>query len=121
MPASPLITGVSWGRIEIEGGLVFRDIKLFPGGAREWDWGETGTSHASGIQPADMDELIEHGARVLVFSLGMRSRLHVSPDAIEAASRMGIQVRMLDTMEAVRVYNELRKTKKVGGLFHTTC
>ena len=40
---SPRIMGVVWGRIEVEGVGTFRDAKIFPGGAREWDWNETGT------------------------------------------------------------------------------
>ena len=33
------------GKIEVEGTGTLRDAKLFPGGAREWDWRETGTEH----------------------------------------------------------------------------
>lgn len=35
---SPRITRLSWGHLEIEGGRAFKDAKLYPGGAREWDW-----------------------------------------------------------------------------------
>jgi hypothetical protein len=35
---SPLVTHLSWGRLEVEGwDGQFKDVKLFPGGAREWD------------------------------------------------------------------------------------
>jgi hypothetical protein len=49
---SPRITSLPWGRIETEDGRAFKDAKLWPGGGREWDWAETGTSHVPGIQPA---------------------------------------------------------------------
>ncbi len=62
---SPRITRLSWGHLEIEGAHAFRDAKLYPGGAREWDWRETGTHHVPGIQPADVAELLDHGAEVL--------------------------------------------------------
>ena len=42
-PDSPRISLLSWGRIEVEGHPPFKDAKIFPGGAREWDWRETGT------------------------------------------------------------------------------
>lgn len=58
---SPRITDFVWGRISV-GDRVFKDAKLWPGGAREWDWTETGTRHEPGIQPADVAELLEHGA-----------------------------------------------------------
>ncbi len=50
MTRSPKITHLSWGRLEVEGqDGPFKDAKLYPGGAREWDWNETGTSHEPGI------------------------------------------------------------------------
>lgn len=33
----------------------------------------------------------------------------------------GIQMYVLETEAAVQRYNELRETKRVGGLFHSTC
>ena len=51
---SPRIMALAWGRIEVEGDGTFRDAKLFPGGAPEWDWRETGTEHMPGIQPTDV-------------------------------------------------------------------
>ena len=54
---------------------------MFPGGAREWD---TGTRHVPGIQPADLDELIAHGASAVVLSCGMWQRRRVSPETLQA-------------------------------------
>jgi hypothetical protein len=63
-PNSPRISHLSWGCIEIEGYPPFKDVKIFPGGAREWDWRET-ARHVPGIQPADVQELIERGAKAV--------------------------------------------------------
>src|SRR5262249_37684112 len=68
---SPRITHISWGRMEIEGLGRGRDFKLYPGGGREWDWTETDTHHVPGIQPADVEELLEHGSKVIVLTRGM--------------------------------------------------
>ena len=73
---SPRITTLAWGRIEVEGVGKFKDAKVFPGGAREWDWNETGTAHEPGIQPADVTELLDHGATTIVLSQGRLKRLH---------------------------------------------
>jgi hypothetical protein len=59
---SPRILHLSWGHIEVESHPPFKDAKVFPGGAREWEWRDTGTRHVPGIQPADVRELIEHSA-----------------------------------------------------------
>lgn len=34
---SPRISRLSWGHIEVDDGRSFKDAKIFPGGAREWD------------------------------------------------------------------------------------
>jgi len=120
-PDSPRISLLSWGRIEVEGYPPFKDAKIFPGGAREWDWRETGTRHVPGIQPADVQELIERGARTVVLSKGVWERLQVCPETLEALSKNDIQVEVLQTEAAVERFNELRENIAVGGLFHSTC
>ena len=71
---SPQIAHVSWGRLEVEGKAEpYKDAKLFPGGSREWNWRETGTEHVPGIQPADVQELLDHGARLWCFPEGWRN------------------------------------------------
>ena len=119
--SSPRIKSVKWGRVAVEGNGSFRDVKLFPGGAREWDWKETGTAHRPGIQPADITELVEKGAKVIVLSQGMQGALQVDLDTMLALGRKKIKVHILKTEDAVRRYNELRKTEAVGALIHTTC
>jgi hypothetical protein len=118
---SPRISHVSWGNIEVEGQGAFKDAKLYPGGAREWDWRETGTRHSPGIQPADVEELLEHGAEVVVLSNGVLERLQVCPETLDLLRRKGIPAHVLPTKEAARLYNELAAEQKVGGLFHSTC
>jgi hypothetical protein len=118
---SPRISSLSWGHIEVEGYSPFKDVKIFPGGAREWDWRETRTRHVPGIQPADVQELIEHGARAVVLSKGIWKRLQVCPETLEVLAKNGIQVEVLQTEDAVERFNELRDSIAVGGLFHSTC
>jgi hypothetical protein len=118
----PKIIHISWGRIEVEGHeKPFRDAKLYPGGGREWDWSETGTEHVPGIQPADVEELIEKGAKEVVLSKGMYERLQVCPETLQFLKDRNISTYVLQTEEAVRLYNKLRNDRSVGGLFHTTC
>ena len=85
--SSPRVTALAWGRVEVEGGGRFKDAKLYPGGAREWDWRETGTRHAPGIQPADVEELIARGAEVVVLSQGIWERLQIMPETLQMMRR----------------------------------
>lgn len=118
---SPEILAVSWGRLEVEGLGVVKDLKAWPGGGREWDWGETGTRHSPGIQPADVEELLDAGAEHVVLSRGMEERLEVPQSTIDRLEAQGVTVHVAETSEAVELYNRLRTTAAVGGLFHSTC
>jgi hypothetical protein len=119
---SPRVTHLSWGHLEVEGvDGSFKDAKLFPGGARAWDWNETGTNHDPGIQPADIEELLEHGASAVVLSKGFNERLRVTPDALRMLEDRGVSAHVRQTEEAIQLYNELRETERVGALIHSTC
>ncbi len=118
---SPRISHLSWGRLEVDGAGSFKDAKLFPGGAREWNWRETGTRHVPGVQPADVSELLDHGAKVVVLSKGIMERLQVCPETLAMLRARGVAVHVLQTEKAVERYNTLQRTQPVGGLFHSTC
>jgi hypothetical protein len=119
---SPRIKDVSWGRLEIEGKAEpYKDAKLFPGGSREWNWRETQTAHRLGIQIADVQELLDHGAKVVVLSRGMAECLEVPWKTLDFLKQRNIAAHVLPTKQAVALYNKLAQTEHVGGLFHTTC
>jgi hypothetical protein len=118
---SPKITHISWGRIEVEGLGTGRDFKLYPGGGREWDWTETNTHHVPGIQPTDVQELLDHGSEIIVLSRGMHLVLQTCPETLAMLESRGIAVHVDETKAAVELYNRLAETNQVGGLFHSTC
>lgn len=116
------ITHLSWGRMEVQGESgPFRDAKLFPGGAREWDWNETGTEHDPGIQPADVEELLEHGVTVVVLGKDFYEKLRVRPETLQKLGERNVTAHVEQTEEVVRLYNELAKSERVGALIHSTC
>ena len=123
MPISPQIISLSWGRIDVENARQpFKDAKVFPGGAREWDWRETGTRHRPGIQPADVQELLDHGAEVIVLSQGMLGALRVPSETRRWLDDLGLEYHIHRTPGAVELYNRLaREGRRVAGLFHSTC
>ncbi|MFU8773682.1 MAG: Mth938-like domain-containing protein, partial [Anaerolineales bacterium] len=99
----------------------FKDVKLYPGGCREWDWRETGTDHKPGIQPADVEELLEKGSQIIVLSRGVYGRLKVAPDTLDYLRDRGIKVEVFKTPQAVKHYNQLSESENVGALIHSTC
>jgi hypothetical protein len=124
-PDTTLITHLSWGHMEvtIDGHISrFKDCKVWPGGAKEWDWPRTGTQHRPGIQPADIEELLVHHVDVVILSRGIERMLQTSPEAEHLLQARGLEYHIAETHDAVGLFNTLtRQGKKVGGVFHSTC
>jgi len=119
---SPRIEHIEWGRITVTGVGPGKDFKLFPGGARAWDWNECGTRHVPGIQPAAVEELLAAGADTVVLTRGMWRALQTPRETLERLERAGVAVEVLETREAAERYNGLVDSGvAVGGLFHSTC
>ena len=114
---SPAITSLKWGEVKTSDGKTYKDVKLYPGGSRN----ETGTHHKPGILPADVQELLDNEAEVLILSKGVNERLQTSDDTIRLLERKQIPFHVLQTEKAVEKYNELRKDEAVGALIHSTC
>jgi hypothetical protein len=118
---SPRIINISWGHMEVEGVGTGKDFKLYPGGGREWDWGETHTKHVPGIQPADVQELLDRGSKMVVLSRGMQLMLRTCPETLQLLKDNGVGVYVEETRKAAELYNKLAEREPVGGLFHSTC
>jgi len=125
MTTSSLITHISWGHMEVTTDgetFKFKDCKVWPGGAKGWDWNLTGTHHQPGIQPADIEEILEQGVEVMVLSRGTQLMLHTCPETEQLLRSRGIEYHIEETKQAAHLFNHLmRQGKKVGGIFHSTC
>jgi len=116
------VTALAWGAMTVAGLGDGKDFKLWPGGGRAWDWNETGMRHDPGIQPADVEELLDHGATVVVLSRGMDLVLKTDPKTVAFLEEQGVEVHVEQTQRAVDLYNELATAgHPVGALFHSTC
>jgi hypothetical protein len=73
------------------------------------------------VFPADVRELLNHGAKVAVLSPGMKKCLQVPPETLDFLKEKQIETHVLPTTEAVEIYNQRAEKEPVGGLFHTTC
>jgi hypothetical protein len=58
---------------------------------------------------------------VVVLSKGVMERLRICPETLEMLKNRGVVAHVLQTEEAIRLYNELQRHQRVGGLFHSTC
>lgn len=127
--ASPPVQADGWGFVEVQDRFVevqdlgrLRDAKMWPGGGRAWDWTETGTHHHPGIQPADIADLLDHGADVVILSRGRELRLETAPETLSLLAARNVEVVRVETGAAIREYNRLAAAgRRVGALLHTTC
>jgi hypothetical protein len=121
-PPSPRILECRWGQVRVDGLGTAKDAKLYPGGARAWDWRETGTRHRPGIQPGDVAELVEHGTTTVVLSCGVLRMLQVCAGTFRQLEGHGVAVEVPPTPKAVETYNRLADSGvAVGALIHSTC
>ncbi|VDN34641.1 unnamed protein product [Dibothriocephalus latus] len=129
---SPKILNMSWGSIEVEKmadgkvvpgeSLKYRDLKVWPGGSRSWDWNECGTSHWGGITVCNVAELREKKVDTIVLSRGRWGFLSVPQTLVDELQKAGFTVVVEWTSQAMTTYNTLVKEgKAVAGLIHTTC
>ena len=119
------ITQLAWGSLAVVvGGQThrFKDCKVWPDGAREWNWKETGTQHSPGIQPADLEEILEHDPEAVVLGRGVLGRLEICAETEALLRERGVACHTARTPEAVALFNDLAEEgKRVAGLFHSTC
>jgi len=117
----PLIAEFRWGRIQDSVGRVFKDARLYPGGAEEWDWRRTGTRHDPGIQIGDLEDLLSTRPDVVILTRGVDLVLQVPEPTIEFVRAAGPLVLVLQTEEAVAEYNRRAVNERVVALVHSTC
>jgi hypothetical protein len=117
---SPKVESLEWGELKTAT-HIYKDAKLFPGGSREWDWNETGCHHVPGIQPADVQELLDHRAEIIILSQGFNKRLQISEETLAYLEEQGCDYFILQSEKAVEKYNSLCASEPVGALIHSTC
>jgi hypothetical protein len=120
--SSPRVETSSWGQIVVQGLGQFRDVKLWPGGGRAWDWNETGTCHRPGIQPSDVEELLAHSPELIVLSRGRQLQLQTAPETLALLEQHHIAVVQEETSMAIEAYNRSAQSGgRVAALIHSTC
>src|SRR5262245_22074977 len=110
-----------WGQIVDSNGRAFKDARLFPGGGEEWDWRRTGTRHDPGIQIADLEDLVATKPDVVILSRGVDLVLQVPQATVDHARAHAKAVLVLQSEQAVAVYNRRVANERVVALIHSTC
>lgn len=122
--SNPIITHFEWGKVVVNFAHLqstFKDCKLSPKGAQAWNWKEFNTQHVPGIQIKDLQSIINE-SDIVILSRGVDLVLQVKPETLDYLKQVGKEVYVLQSEEAVKLYNQLAsQNKKVGMLLHSTC
>jgi hypothetical protein len=114
------ISKYKWGKLVIAN-KVYKDVKISPNRIEDWNWSKTKTNHKDGIQLQDVLDLINEGSEYIILSTGMKEMLNISSNIKAYLCDNKIEHSILQSEEAIKLYNKLIKTKKVGELIHSTC
>ena len=95
-------------------------------GAEEWDWRKSHTQHVPGIQIADVQDLLDKNAQILILSRGVHNRLELAKETQkflrDRQAESPIEIHFETTAKAVELYNAYAKAdRRVGALIHSTC
>lgn len=119
----PKIDSVEWANVRIDGQNFWQVLivgdKLIP---REVEKVKDsyGTDHM--IADWEKELLLSENPEVILIANGWSELLEIDEEFKERAAKLGIELKVLRTPEAVEEYNRLKEEgKKVNALIHTTC
>lgn len=108
--------------------ITYKDVKIWPNNVEPWNWQDCGTRHDPGVTWLAVESMLTH-VDILILSTGMDRALMVPSSLVDKIkTNTLIDVRVVDSSEAVKLYNELISSqseggekKKIGLLLHSTC
>ncbi len=114
------ITHYSFGKMVIDGKNYDSDLSVSPQGAIK-NWSFDYNSHL--IEARNFKNLISGDVKTLILGIGYNSAASLSSDAlafIEKIKSKGIEVKILSTGKAVKLFNASAK-KGLLAIFHLNC
>ncbi|MEA3244022.1 MAG: MTH938/NDUFAF3 family protein, partial [Pseudomonadota bacterium] len=112
------ITNYSFGHIEVDGLGYSSDVIITPEGVQDGWWRKEG--HNLAIE--DLDTVIAAKPDTLIIGSGYYGRMRVPGVTRSFLTGRGIRVEVVQTSEAVEVFNKLQqKYARVVAALHLTC
>ncbi len=107
----------SFGRIRIDGRTYASDVIIFPDRVDASWWRKEGHR----LCPADLESVVAATPEILVVGTGAFGVLRVPKETRAWLEARGVEVHCAKTGQAVEIYNDLGKTRKVVAALHLTC
>ncbi len=112
----------AFGKIAVDGKVYDHDVVVYPSGRierrKKWLSKEKhGTSHK--LDPDELREYMVEDFESLIVGTGFYGYLSLLPESRSLVR--GKEVYELPTAEAVKLFNEVHRRKRVLAIFHVTC
>lgn len=112
-----MIEEYSFGFIKINGQTYNHDVQVGLNNEVKLWW--RNQSHQ--IEKRDIEEVLSQNPEVIVIGTGEMGVAKVNEEVQKNIQSQGISLVIEPTTEAIKIFNSLKKDKKVAGLFHLTC
>jgi hypothetical protein len=114
-----MIEHYDFGEITINGKRYFHDLIVFHTGKIKDNWWRV-EGHRLSME--DIKDILKDKPEILVIGSGYDGLMRVDNNVIKTLKDAGIDVIVKKSVEACKVYNELKtKSKKVALAIHLTC
>ena len=114
------ITDYSFGRITVDGQTYTSDVIIHGDDINDKWWRDTG--HRLAV--TDLADVVQDRPEVLIVGTGHSGQMEVPEQVRHDIQSYGIELHVLRTGDAVRIYNELsqeRGPENVAAALHLTC
>ena len=112
----PAITSYSFGKMIVDGKTYTNELQILPNGTvKEWS-----PNDPHYILPVDIGEIISSSIKTLIIGNGANGEAAIPDETIKFIKAKSIQVHIMNTHEAVKLFNESSK-EAMGAIFHLNC
>ena len=113
-----MIEKYTFGQITINGKEYTSDIIIFPDGSIKDSWWR---SYGHRLSINDIKDLIETKPDIIIVGTGTSGLMIPEPDIEDSMRKLGIDLKVVPTQNAVKLYNKLYKKHLTGICLHMTC
>lgn len=113
-----MIESFSFGTMKIDGRQYTSDLIIYPDGHVQDAWWRA-RGHA--LTLADIAGLVDKKPNIIIAGTGVNGRMKPDASLGDYLEEQGIEFLVGDNDVAVKWYNELKDSGKVGACFHLSC
>jgi len=115
--SAPRVESYSFGQMVVDGETYTNDLILLPGRVVPNWWRDQGHR----LRVDDLEDVLDAQPDVLVVGTGAYGVMDVPQSTRQAIREAGIELRVAQTGDAWRTYNDLQDRQRAAGAFHLTC